>query len=71
LLDRAGEAGAELAVLPEYFDYLGTDEGALAAAEPVPGRSPRPSLPERVRSAFGGWPARSGPIRIPRVDRFI
>jgi predicted amidohydrolase len=37
LLDSAGAAGADLAILPEYFDYLGTDEGALAAAEPVPG----------------------------------
>jgi predicted amidohydrolase len=37
LLDRAAAAGADLAVLPEYVDYLGTDEGALAAAEPIPG----------------------------------
>ncbi len=37
LLDWAAEAGADLAVLPEYLDYLGTDEGALQAAEPVPG----------------------------------
>ncbi|WP_043361438.1 carbon-nitrogen hydrolase family protein [Belnapia sp. F-4-1] len=37
LLDEAAAGGADLAVLPEYFDYLGTDEGALAAAEPIPG----------------------------------
>ena len=37
LLDRAAGAGAQLAVLPEYLDYLGTDAGALDAAEPVPG----------------------------------
>jgi predicted amidohydrolase len=33
LLDRAADAGADLAVLPEYVDYLGTDGGALMAAE--------------------------------------
>jgi predicted amidohydrolase len=37
LIDQAAAAGADLAVLPEYCDYLGTDEGALAAAEPLPG----------------------------------
>jgi deaminated glutathione amidase len=37
LIDQAAEAGADLAVLPEYLDYLGTDDGALEAAEPVPG----------------------------------
>ena len=37
LLDEAAAGGADLAVLPEYFDYLGTDEGALAAAEPISG----------------------------------
>jgi len=37
LLEQAAKAGADLAVLPEYLDYLGTDEGALEAAEPVPG----------------------------------
>jgi deaminated glutathione amidase len=37
LLDQAAEAGADLAVLPEYLDYLGTDDGALHAAEPIPG----------------------------------
>ncbi|HEY0420381.1 MAG TPA: nitrilase-related carbon-nitrogen hydrolase, partial [Acetobacteraceae bacterium] len=37
LIDQAAAAGADLAVLPEYLDYLGTDGGALEAAEPVPG----------------------------------
>jgi predicted amidohydrolase len=37
LIDQAAEAGADLAVLPEYLDYLGSDDGALDAAEPVPG----------------------------------
>lgn len=37
LLERAAAAGADLAALPEYVDYLGTDEGAREAAEPVPG----------------------------------
>ncbi len=39
LLDRAARAGADLAAPPEYVDHLGTDEGALEAAEPVPGPS--------------------------------
>jgi predicted amidohydrolase len=37
LIDQAAEAGADLAVLPEYLDYLGTDDGALDAAELAPG----------------------------------
>jgi predicted amidohydrolase len=37
LLERAAQAGADLAVLPEYLDYLGTDEGGMTVAEPVPG----------------------------------
>jgi predicted amidohydrolase len=43
----------DLAVLPEYFDYLGTDEGALAAAEPVP-EPITAAIPARVR-ALGLW----------------
>src|SRR3954463_282779 len=31
LLERAAAAGAELAVLPEYVDYLGTGQGAPKA----------------------------------------
>ncbi len=53
LLDRAARAGADLAVLPEYLDYLGTDEGALAAAEPVPGPLVE-ALGARAR-ALGIW----------------
>jgi len=37
LLDRAASAGADVAVLPEYVDFLGPKEAALAAAEPIPG----------------------------------
>jgi predicted amidohydrolase len=53
LLDQAAEVGADLAVLPEYLDYLGTDEGALATAEPVPGPFVE-SLAARAR-ALGLW----------------
>ncbi|HEX5502341.1 MAG TPA: carbon-nitrogen hydrolase family protein [Thermomicrobiales bacterium] len=41
LIDRAAGAGADLAVLPEYVDFLGPDEPALAAAEPIPGPTSR------------------------------
>jgi predicted amidohydrolase len=37
LLGEAARRGAELAVLPEYFTYLGRSEGHRTAAEPVPG----------------------------------
>jgi predicted amidohydrolase len=37
LIDRAAGAGADVAVLPEYVDFLGRKEAALAAAEPIPG----------------------------------
>jgi predicted amidohydrolase len=37
LLEQAARAGADLAVLPEYLDYLGTDEGGIDVAEPIPG----------------------------------
>jgi deaminated glutathione amidase len=37
LLDRAAGAGADLAVLPEYVDFLGPKELALQVAESVPG----------------------------------
>jgi deaminated glutathione amidase len=53
LLDRAAEAGADLAVLPEYLDYLGTDEGAVAAAEPIPGGTSE-SIAAKARS-LGIW----------------
>src|SRR4051794_24803952 len=36
LLDRAADAGADLAMLPEYVDYLGPAEG-LPKPEPVDG----------------------------------
>lgn len=37
LIDRAARAGAELAALPESFNYLGPADGMLANAEPIPG----------------------------------
>ena len=37
LVDRAAGAGADLAVLPEYVDFLGPNEAALASAETIPG----------------------------------
>lgn len=37
LVDRAAGEGADVAVLPECVDYLGPSEGALKAAEPIPG----------------------------------
>jgi len=41
LVDRAAGAGADVAVLPECVDYLGPSEGALQAAEPIPGPTSR------------------------------
>lgn len=37
LLDQAASYGADLAVLPEYTEFMGEDAGALAAAESLPG----------------------------------
>ncbi len=37
LLDQAASYGADLAVLPEYTEFMGDDAGALAAAETLPG----------------------------------
>jgi len=54
LLDRAADAGADLAVLPEYVDYLGTDDGALLAAESVPGGEATERFAAKAR-ARGMW----------------
>src|SRR3954471_3481432 len=54
LLDRAADAGADLAVLPEYVDYLGTDDGALMAAEAIPGGEASQRLAAKAR-ARGMW----------------
>ena len=37
LLQEAGDGGADLAVLPELFPYLGPRAGVADVAEPVPG----------------------------------
>jgi len=36
-IDRAAATGARLVTLPEVWTYLGPDEGAAVAAEPIPG----------------------------------
>ncbi|MEJ7762394.1 MAG: carbon-nitrogen hydrolase family protein [Thermomicrobiales bacterium] len=53
LIDRAANAGARLVTLPEVWTYLGPDEGAIAAAEPIPGPS-TDLLAERARR-HGIW----------------
>jgi predicted amidohydrolase len=37
LLDKAAGYGADIAVLPEYTDFMGDNAGALAAMEQIPG----------------------------------
>ncbi|CAM3838887.1 carbon-nitrogen hydrolase family protein [Kerstersia gyiorum] len=37
LLDQAAARGVDIAVLPEYTDYMGPNDGALATAETIPG----------------------------------
>ncbi len=37
LIDRAAAEGARLIALPEVWTHLGSDEGGLEAAEPIPG----------------------------------
>jgi predicted amidohydrolase len=37
ILSEAADGGADVAVLPETFAYLGTAAGRVAAAEPIPG----------------------------------
>lgn len=37
LIDRASAEGARLIALPEVWTYLGTEEGGIEAAEPIPG----------------------------------
>ncbi|MDI3339396.1 MAG: carbon-nitrogen hydrolase family protein [Sphaerobacter sp.] len=37
LVERAAAAGADVAVLPEYVDFLGPKEAGVAVAEPIPG----------------------------------
>jgi deaminated glutathione amidase len=54
LLDRAADAGTDLAVLPEYVDYLGTDGGALMAAEAIPGGEATERFAAKAR-ARGMW----------------
>lgn len=52
LLDRAAAAGADLAVLPEYTDYLGP---ADAAPAPEPADGPYPKALAAAAAAHGMW----------------
>ena len=61
LVGRAAGVGADLAVLPEYVDFLGPDEQARAAAEPSPGPTCR--IAETVPSAKREPPKREPPKR--------
>ena len=58
LLERAAAAGADLAVLPEYVDYLGPTAG-LPEPEPVDGEVGSSSPASPGGSGSGWWPARS------------
>lgn len=53
LVDRAAGAGVDLAVLPEYVDYLGAKEGFVQASEPIPGPTSR-SMAAKARQ-HGIW----------------
>ncbi|TDQ44350.1 carbon-nitrogen hydrolase family protein [Tepidicella xavieri] len=55
LLEQAREAGAELAVLPEYFCFMGRhDADKLRIAEP-PGAGPIQAFLSRAAADFGLW----------------
>jgi predicted amidohydrolase len=56
LLREAASQGAELALLPEVFTYLGRSEGRAAAAEPLPGGPAGEVLAAVARDA-GMWVA--------------
>ena len=56
LVRRAADAGAQLAVLPEAFAYLGPEAGQRAVAEPLPGGGP-------LLARCQAW-ARSGGIEL-------
>ena len=58
LLDQAATAGADLAVLPEYTDYLGPASGA-PKPDPADGEYPPSSPTPRANLACGCTPARS------------
>lgn len=54
-LEQAAQAGAELAVLPEYFCFMGMhDRDKLALAEP-PGQGPIQSLLQEAAKTLGLW----------------
>ncbi len=49
LLEEAAEAGADLAVLPEFFSYLGPDSRIAGVAETLPGGSTSTMLSTMAR----------------------
>jgi predicted amidohydrolase len=53
MLDRAADAGVDLAVLPECVDFLGPAERAVQVSEPIPGAISR-AFAERARR-HGMW----------------
>jgi deaminated glutathione amidase len=54
LLGEAADVGADLAVLPELFPYLGPSAGLVDAAEPVPG-GPATSMLADAAKRRGMW----------------
>lgn len=61
----AAEGGARFVLLPEYVDYLGTAEGAAAAAEPEGG--PAESAFAEAARTHGVW-LHCGSIRVAAPD---
>ena len=54
LLDEAADEGADIAVLPEFFAYLGPDDRIPQVAEQLPG-GPASALLSSVARARGMW----------------
>ena len=69
LLDRAADAGADVAVLPEYVDYLGPAEGE-PKPEPVDGEFAT-VLGDRARARAMGEAGRRRAEREFSVDRAL
>lgn len=64
LIDEMAEEGAELIVLPEYFLYLGPDDGVRRNAEPVTGTSVnrirQKAIDHKVYIHAGSFPEQDG-----------